>query len=129
MSAVPGRPTGVWWTRGYGLAWVLLVGGTFSGINNAAAHAIARLNSGEQCWLCAARPADAGPIQLLLSGTPGMRWVIEVSADLIHWNELTVVTNLQGDVQCTDPDWELYSHRFYRASPPPTVEDSGTGNP
>ena len=29
MSAVA-RPPGVWWTRGYGLAWVLLVGGTFA---------------------------------------------------------------------------------------------------
>jgi uncharacterized delta-60 repeat protein len=107
----------------------LLVGGTFSRINDQAVQAIARLNSGEQCWLCAARPADDGPFQLLLSGTPGMRWVVEVSADLMHWSTLTVVTNLQGDVQCTDPDWGLYPHRFYRASPPPPVEHSGTGNP
>lgn len=30
MSAVAGRPAGARWTRGYGLAWLLLVGGTFA---------------------------------------------------------------------------------------------------
>jgi hypothetical protein len=42
--------------------------------------------------------------------------LIEASTDLRQWTSVTTIMNITGRVELTDPDRNLFSHRFYRAT-------------
>lgn len=69
----------------------------------------------EACRVTLISPAPSGPLQLTLSGRLGARFVVEASSDLASWTALATVTNTDGRLVVTDPDFGSRSARFYRA--------------
>ncbi len=59
-------------------------------------------------------PANDQP-HLTLTGTPGDRYVIEASTNLLNWNPLLTVTNVSGAVLYNDPTTLWDAPKFYRA--------------
>ena len=56
-----------------------------------------------------------GRFQFTLTGAPGSRVVVEFSADLIQWQNLTTVVLSSGTLGLSDPDTGSQPRRFYRA--------------
>lgn len=57
----------------------------------------------------------AGGLRLLLAGELGGRFQLEASTNLTNWAALTLLTNLTGRTQFTDPGGTNTPIRFYRA--------------
>jgi hypothetical protein len=49
-----------------------------------------------------------------LTGTPGDRYTLEFSTNLLSWTSGVTVTNVTGTVQFTDTQATNFSYRFYR---------------
>jgi len=56
-----------------------------------------------------------GLIHLTMPGQFGRTYVIEVSTNLQNWVPLTVVVNVNGQLEVVDPDAKKSNRRFYRA--------------
>jgi hypothetical protein len=56
-----------------------------------------------------------GRFQFTLTGTPGSRVLVEFSADLVQWQNLTTVVLPAASLGLSDPDAAAHSRRFYRA--------------
>lgn len=56
-----------------------------------------------------------GTVQLLLTGSVGLAYEIEASADFAHWTSLGVVTNSTRTIRFADPAPAHQPRRFYRA--------------
>ena len=60
-----------------------------------------------------------GVVTASLSGTAGQTYVIEASADLIHWQALsTNIADAAGIVSLVDSNAMAFPSRFYRAYSP-----------
>jgi len=57
---------------------------------------------------------DGNP-RLTLNGTPGDRYALDATTNLLDWSEIATITNLTGTVQFTDVATPASAHRFYRA--------------
>ncbi len=64
--------------------------------------------------LSLAAPVGGGPLSLTLSGDAGVTYVVEASADLVHWTVLNTVVNVTGTITVADPDAGNFPCRFYR---------------
>ena len=58
---------------------------------------------------------SGGQVQLDMRGQASSQYVIEASADLSNWSQLTVVTNMTGNINYIDSQAAVFQHRFYRA--------------
>jgi len=59
-------------------------------------------------------PSNNQP-HITLTGTPGDRYVLEASTNLLFWNPILTVTNVNGSVLYSDPGSPLEMRKFYRA--------------
>ena len=55
-----------------------------------------------------------GQIQFSLSGVPGDVYHVLASTNLLDWQPIATVTNMDGTIQFTDTAATNYSRRFYR---------------
>jgi hypothetical protein len=56
-----------------------------------------------------------GQTQITLTGTPGDRYVVESSTNLMYWDSGLTVTNVSGSVLYHDPALFMEARKFYRA--------------
>jgi hypothetical protein len=71
------------------------------------------------CKLCLTPNFSAGNVAAQISGVSGQTYVIETSADLIHWSALsTNVADTNGIVSLIDSNAVAVPSRFYRAYTP-----------
>jgi hypothetical protein len=61
------------------------------------------------------RPSTAGSLELTLHSSPGLRFELQASTDLLAWTPLTTITNVAGAVSWTDSSPARPNVRFYRA--------------
>ena len=54
---------------------------------------------------------------LRIQSWKGMAFDVQASTDLDQWSPLTIVTNLTGTLEFTDPDALNHPRRFYRTVP------------
>jgi hypothetical protein len=54
-----------------------------------------------------------GSFQVFATGSPGHRYVLETSADLVNWSPLSTLNNTTGTIQFLDSPGNL-QRRFYR---------------
>jgi sugar lactone lactonase YvrE len=59
-------------------------------------------------------------IQLAVKSWTGFQYRVEASSDLVHWEGLGLVTNLNGTIEIDDPQASSSPHRFYRLALPRT---------
>jgi uncharacterized delta-60 repeat protein len=91
---------------------------SFSGVMSCDGASVRITGAGqvrEACRITLISPPASGPLQLTLSGRLGARCVVEASSDLATWTVLVTVTNTNGRLMVTDPDFENHRARFYRA--------------
>ena len=62
-----------------------------------------------------ARTTATGAFAFTLSGTSGLVYVIEVATNLQQWASMSLLTNLTGKADVTDPSCSNSPARFYRA--------------
>ena len=60
----------------------------------------------------------SGQFELQISGSPGDACRILASTNLVHWEVIGTVTNLNGTMQFQDTEPIDFSQRFYRLLPP-----------
>jgi hypothetical protein len=58
---------------------------------------------------------EDGTLQWILTGEPGVRYLVEKRYPPHNWMPLLVVTNETGTVTFTDPEQSNQSHAFYRS--------------
>ncbi len=68
-------------------------------------------------WLSGSGLQADGGFQLLLNGDPGAEYVIEASSDLVSWEAITNVINVDGVISFVDEGASNYQQRFYRTRP------------
>jgi len=56
----------------------------------------------------------SGAAQFTLNGTPGDRYAVEFSTNLLNWNSAATVTNLTGAILFVDPQSAVLPAKFYR---------------
>jgi hypothetical protein len=56
----------------------------------------------------------SGAVQFSLSGTPGDRYTVESSTNLLHWTPAATISNVAGQVWYLDPESSHRPAKFYR---------------
>ncbi|HEY8241202.1 MAG TPA: hypothetical protein VIH35_07140, partial [Kiritimatiellia bacterium] len=59
-----------------------------------------------------------GQMGLSLAGNPWERYLVLASSNLVDWTPLTLVTNVTGTIEVTDPGAASAGHKFYRTVAP-----------
>jgi PKD repeat protein len=60
--------------------------------------------------------SGSAPFQLQLYGDPSQYYVIQAGTDLVNWTAIsTNRTDSMGVVRLSDPQWQQYPRRYYRA--------------
>ncbi|MCX6873973.1 MAG: S8 family serine peptidase [Verrucomicrobia bacterium] len=86
-----------------------------NGVGSVSSSATLAVNQPGPVNLVAGTRLPDGRFQFTLSGTPGSRVVVEFSADLVQWQNLTTVVLGSGTLVLSDPDTGSQPRRFYRA--------------
>jgi hypothetical protein len=68
--------------------------------------------------LAAPLPLPGGSAELTLTGTPGLTYTVQASADLANWTPLGTVVATNALTGFTDAGGTNLGHRFYRAVMP-----------
>lgn len=89
----------------------VIVTNTYGAVTSSAANLFIRLRP---LLNLSFAPSDGQP-HLALAGTPGDRYVIEASTNLLNWSSVLTVTNVSGAVLYDDPASLLEPQKFYRA--------------